>query len=407
MTAAKQEHWKKRTIIFLISQSVTLFGSTLVQMAIIWYVTLNTSSGVWVAAFSVGSYLPEFLVSFWGGVWADRYDRKRLIMGADFVIAMVTLAMILLMSRISEERLLLVALLVMSAIRSLGAGVQTPAVNAVIPQFVPDGQRMRFNGINAAMQAAVRFAAPAVAGALMTVYTLREGLSVDILTAVLGIGILFFVRIPFQKKVKTGTSMMAELKEGILYAFSDRQIGRLLTVYGLFVFLSVPAGFLAGLFVSRVHGDTYGYLTLAELAGFAGMMIGGLLMSIRGVFRNRKAALLWGLTAFGAMAAGMGMAANFLLYLVLMLLYGVALTVVQTAITTLLQEKAEASMQGRVFGLLGSMYSGFLPAGMAIFGTLADRVPLQWIMAGSGMMLIAAAVWGDRKHAKVEESDSA
>src|SRR5699024_2751873 len=120
-----------------------LFGSTLVQMAIVWYVTLNTSSGVWVAAFSVCSYLPEFMISFLGGVWADRYHRKKLIIGADFIIAMVTLAMMLLMPYISNQTILLWALLIMSILRSLGAGIQTPAVNAVIPQLVPADQLMR------------------------------------------------------------------------------------------------------------------------------------------------------------------------------------------------------------------------------------------------------------------------
>ena len=67
------------------------------------------------------------------------------------------------------------------------------------------------------------------------------------------------------------------------------------------------------------------------------------------------------------------------------------MTMVQTAITTLMQEKTEVSMQGRVFGLLGSMYSGFLPVGMAIFGPLADLIPLQWIMVGSGVALILIA----------------
>lgn len=68
--------------------------------------------------------------------------------------------------------------------------------------------------------------------------------------------------------------------------------------------------------------------------------------------------------------------------------YGVALTIVQTAITTMLQEKAIPSMQGRVFGLFSTTYAGFLPVGMAIFGPLADMVPLQWIIIGTGIALI-------------------
>lgn len=392
MHTTTQDRWKIRAILFFISQSITLFGSTLVQMAIVWYVTLNTSSGVWVAAFSVCSYLPEFIISFLGGVWADRYHRKKLIIGADFTIAMVTLAMMLLMPYISNQTILLWALLIMSILRSLGAGIQTPAVNAVIPQLVPADQLMRFNGINATMQSIVRFAAPAAAGVILTIGTLRSTLSIDILTAVLGIGLLSCIFISYERKEKEEAPVLADLKTGISYAFSDKLIGRLLIIYGLFVFLCVPAGYLAGLLVSRVYGDTYGYLTLVELVGFAGMMVGGLLMSTWGGFKNRKATLLLGLDIFGIVAILMGMSTNFIFYLILMTIYGVALTTVQTAITTLLQEKTDIAMQGRVFGLLGSMYSGCMPIGMAIFGPLADVIPLQWIMIASGIALIVIAM---------------
>lgn len=391
MKNKRQTNWKGRTILFLISQCITLFGSTLVQMAIVWYVTLNTSSGAWVAAFSVCSYLPQFLVSFLGGVWADRYNRKKLIIGADTAIAAVTLVMMLAMPYITEESLLLGGLLVMSMIRSIGAGIQTPAVNAVLPQLVPEDQLMRFNGINATMQSLVQFAAPAAAGVLLTISTLRSTLMIDVVTALLGVGLLSTVMIPKQERTEVPASVFADMKIGVRYAFSDYLIGSLLIVYGLFVFLCVPAGFLAGLLVSRVYGDTYWYLTAVELVGFAGMMVGGLLMSTWGGFQSRVKTLLVGLAAFGAMAIGMGLSKNFILYLALMALYGVALTTVQTATTTLIQENAETSMQGRMFGLLGSIYSGFMPIGMAIFGPLADRIQLQWIMIASGVALIGIA----------------
>lgn len=391
MHTTTQDKWKSRAILFFISQSITLFGSTLVQMAIIWYVTLHTSSGIWVAAFSVCSYLPEFLVSFFGGVWADRYHRKRLIIAADLIIAIVTFSMMLLMPYIVNPIILIWALLIMSILRSLGAGVQTPAVNAVIPQLVPADQLMRFNGINAAMQSAVRFAAPGAAGVILTFYSLRRTLSIDVLTAALGIGVLSYIIIPYEHKQNEETPILADLKSGISYAFSDKLIGRLLILYGLFVFLCVPAGFLAGLLVSRVYGDTYGFLTLVELVGFAGMILGGFLMSTWGGFENRKETLLFGLAILGAMAILMGLSTNFIFYLTLMTLYGVALTIVQTAVTTLLQEKADTAMQGRVFGLLSSMYSGCMPIGMAIFGPLADVIPLPWMIIASGIALIAIA----------------
>ena len=389
----KQTNWKSQAMLFLISQCITLFGSTLVQMAIVWYVTIQTSSGVWVAAFTVCSYLPQFLISFVAGVWADRHSRKKLIIGADSLIALVTFLMVLVIPHITDKTVVLGGLLVMSVIRSFGAGIQTPAVNAVIPQLVPEDQIMRFNGINATMQSVVQFAAPAAAGVLLTINTLSSTLIIDTATAIVGIGLLSAVIVPKQAIQNKETSVFIDMKIGIKYTLSDKLIGKVLTVYGLFIFLCVPAGFLSQLFVSRVYGETYWYLTAVELAGFIGMVAGGILMSIWGGFKSRVTTMSVGLIAFGSLAIGMGLSKQFALYLTLMIIYGVAITMVQTATTTLIQEKAEMSMQGRVFGLLGAMYSGFLPVGMAIFGPMADEISLQWIMIGSGIALIALSIF--------------
>ena len=392
MDDTQRTGWQKRILLFLTSQCITLFGSTLVQMALIWYVTMHTSSGVWVAAFTVGSYLPQFLISFIGGVWADRYHRKKLIIGADMLIAFATFIMVLAIPHISSEPALLGGLLVMSVVRSFGAGIQTPAVNAVIPQLVPAQQLMRYNGINATMQSVVNFAAPAAAGAVFAVSTLRTTLMIDIVTAVLGTGLLSCLVLPKQDTSFEKSGVLSDMKIGVRYAFSDRGIGKLLIIYGLFTFFCVPAGYLAGLLVRRIFGDTYWYLTAVEVVGFAGMMAGGVAMSTWGGFRSREKTLAAGLLAFGSFAIGMGFSKNFILYLGLMAFYGVALTMVQTAITTMLHEITDTSMQGRVFGLLGTMYAGFLPLGMAVFGPLADILPLQWIMIGSGIALILIAV---------------
>ena len=64
MNRTQKEEWKGRTLLFFTSQCVTLFGSTLVQMAVVWYATLETSSGLWVSAFSICSYLPQFCFRF-------------------------------------------------------------------------------------------------------------------------------------------------------------------------------------------------------------------------------------------------------------------------------------------------------------------------------------------------------
>ena len=388
MNDTQHSGWQKRILLFLTSQCITLFGSTLVQMSLVWYATMQTSSGTWVATFTVCSYLPQFLISFLGGVWADRYHRKKLIIGADLLIAVATFIMVLAIPQISSESTLLGGLLVMSIIRSLGAGIQMPAVNAVIPQLVPEDQLMRYNGIYVTMQSIVNFVAPAAAGVFFTISTLRMTLMIDIITAVLGTGLLSCLTLPKQNTSVEKASAVSDMELGMKYAFSDRLIGKLLIIYGLFTFFCVPAGYLAGLLVLRVFGDTYWHLTAVEVVGFLGMMAGGVIMSTWSGVKNRGKTLAGGLFVFGSLAIGMGISNNFILYLALMVCYGIALTVVQTVITTILQEKTDICMQGRVFGLLGTMYAGFLPIGMAMFGPLADILPLQWIMIGSGIALM-------------------
>ena len=388
-----QNNWTRKTVLFLVSQCITLFGSMIVQMSVIWYVTLKTSSGGWVAAFTICSYLPQFLISFFAGVWADRYSRKKLIVLSDVVITVATAIMFFVMPVISSDFILLSALLAMSIIRSIGAGVQTPAVNAVIPHLVPEEYLMRYNGINATMQSIVQFAAPAVAGTVLSIGTFRSTLFIDILTALVGIGLLSCVLLPKQEASNENVSVFSEIKAGIRYSFSDKLIGKILIVYGLYILLCVPAGFMAALLVSRVYGDVYWYLTALELVGFAGMALGGVLMGVWGGFKSRIKTFALGLFGLSLMTIGMGVSPYFILYLVLMFVYSIALTMIQTATTTIIQEKADSSMQGRVFGLMGAMYSGFLPVGMAIFGPLADVMPLQWIIVGSGIALVFVMIY--------------
>lgn len=127
---------------------------------------------------------------------------------------------------------------------------------------------MRFNGVNATMQAAVQFAAPAAAGILLSAGNAarrsRGGRSDS--------GSRHRPPVPRtdsrHKATPGDASAFADLKTGISYSLSEPLIGTLLLLYGLFIFLCVPAGFLAQLLVSRIYGDAYWYLTAVELAGF-------------------------------------------------------------------------------------------------------------------------------------------
>jgi DHA3 family macrolide efflux protein-like MFS transporter len=317
-----------------------------------------------------------------------------LIILADFAIAVSTLVLILLIPHIGNDNAVFIALLAASVIRSLGAGIQTPAVSSMIPSLVPEEYLMKFNGINATVQSVVQFAAPAAAGAILSFSTLPFTLMIDVATAIVGIGILSALTIPKQSRanIDNSESVFKEMIKGMKYAFSDSYLGKLLIIFGIFIFLAVPAGFLAVLFVSREYNDSYVYLSIVEIVGFAGMAAGGVLIGIWGGFKKNIMTLIVGIIAFGVLGIGMGLINSFIVYLVLMVIYGIALTMVQTSIMTIIQQKSEESMQGKVFGFQNAMYSGCLPIGMVVFGPLADVMPLRLLMIITGILMIIMAV---------------
>lgn len=399
--------WKKRTILFLTSQAITTFGSAIVQMAIIWFVTIKTSSGVWVSTLSICSFVPQMIISFFAGVWADRYNRKYLIIVADSVIAVSTLTLACLMPHLSNESTLLVAILVISAIRSLGSGVQSPAVGAMIPQLVPEEHLMRFNGINATLQSIIQFTSPAVAAAILSIGAIRSVLFLDVSTAVVGIGLLAGIALPHleKKTITAHSSIFSEIKEGVVYAFSNRFIAKLLLIFGAFIFLSVPSGFLSALLVTRTFGEKYLLLTILEMVGFVGMTAGGLLMGTWGGFKNRKKTLLAGLAMYACFAISAGLVRNYVVFVVVMFFMSIAIPVVQTAVTTLIQEKVQADVQGRVFSLLNIAFSGFLPIGMAVFGPAADRFSVQALMIVTGVLLFIFTLLLRINHSFYKQND--
>ncbi|MEA4849596.1 MAG: MFS transporter, partial [Clostridiaceae bacterium] len=186
--------WEKDIILFITSQTISLLGSSLVQYAIMWYITLNTKSGTMMTISIIFSFLPTLFLSPFSGVWADRYDRKMIIILADLFIAVTTLLMaVLFMLGYGSIELLFI----MSALRAVGTGIQTPAVGAFIPQIVPEDKLTKVNGANGSIQAVITLVSPMLSGALLTMSTLKAIFFIDVFTAAIAVfTLLLFLKVP-------------------------------------------------------------------------------------------------------------------------------------------------------------------------------------------------------------------
>jgi len=382
--------WRRKVSAFLFGQGISLFGSQIVQMAIIWYVTLETSSGIWVTVLTLAAFLPQMIMSLFAGVWADRYNRKRIIIISDTIIATTTLLLALFMMTGNMGKDSLAAILIVSIIRSLGSGIQTPTVNAMLPQLVPEDGLMRVNSINGSVQSVVQFVSPIAAGAIMAIGPIYNIMFIDVVTAIIGISILAVIKIPKHQPIERSekTSVFTEMKEGFMFTWNHRFLRKLLMSYGIYIFLCVPSGFLTALMIERTFGKNVLFLTINEAVGFAGALVGGLLLGATGGFKNRNTTFFLGMLLYGIASLAVGFTSVFWLFAVLMFFIGLTIPAVQTAVFTLVQEKAEPSMMGRVFSLANVMFTGFMPLGMAIFGPLADVVRIQTMVIICAVFII-------------------
>lgn len=381
------KYWEKNIILFLVSQTISLFGSSLVQYAIMWHITLETQSGIMMTIAIICGFLPTFFISPFAGVWADRYNRKRLIMLADSFIALATLILAILFYRGYNALWLL---FVVSAIRALGSGIQMPAIGAFIPQLVSEDKLTKVNATNGSIQALVMLVSPMLSGALLTIATIETIFFIDVITALIAVLVLLlFLHAPVHAKAinKATSSYFTDLREGFKYINNHAYVKRFFVFCAFFFLLVAPVAFLTPLQVTRSFGNDIWRLTAIEIVFSLGMMLGGITMASWGGFRNKVHTMTLASLVIGACTFVLGVVPIFGIYLFFMGLSGVAIPLFNTPSTVLLQEKVEEDFLGRVFGVLGMISSTMMPLGMLVFGPLADLIKIEWLLIGTGLLM--------------------
>lgn len=395
--ASPGRSWIRKTVMFLAGQSVSLFGSSLVQYAIIWYITLETQSGTMIMLSSLCGFAPQIAITLFAGVWADRFDRKRIIILADTLIAVATLVLAMLFLLGHGQLWMLLAA---SAVRSFGAGLQQPAVGAFIPQIVPQEKLMRVAGINGTIQSAILLLSPVVSGALFALSRLEYIFFIDVGTAAIAITIMVLLKVPPHKKAMEAPTggYFDDLKAGFAYIRCHSFVKSLLVFFAMFSFLIVPAAFLTPLMVARTFGPEVWRLTVIEILFSGGMTAGGLIVAVWGGFKERATTIAVTCVLFGALSLVLGLFVYFWFFLAVMLLMGLLIPFFNTASMVMLQERVENDYQGRVFSFVNIVMVSSMPIGTMVFGPIADRVNIELLMivSGAATMLLGVWAWFDK-----------
>ena len=390
-TSQDMPGWKRRVTVFLVGQTITTFGSFLVQYAIMWHLTLTTKSGLVLALAAIFGFLPQAIVSIFAGVWADRVNRKMMIIVSDSVIALATLILAVFMMSGVEDLWLIFLIM---AVRSIGAGVQMPAISALVPQIVPTDKLLTVNGINSSISSSLQLLAPVAAAGVYSTMSLSAILFIDVVTAVIGLSLLATVAVPTLARVASEDkpSYFADLKEGMAYIFSNQLVRWVMAIFAIIFLLIVAPSNLSPLMIARTFGGEVWMLTVLELSFGVGMLIGGALIAVFAKKIDRIGMIIGSSILFGILATAMGFTTNLIVFFALFFVVGIAVPAFSTSAMTLLQETVEPERQGRVFGFLGIVMAVAMPLGMSILGPLADVVSVEILLIVTGIATVVIAV---------------
>lgn len=333
-------------------------------------------------------FVPQIFLSPFSGVWADRLDRKKLIVIADSSIAIVSMIVAFLFAFGYRQ---IWILLVVSALRSLGAAIHSPAVSAAYPQMVPTDKLMQVHGITSGIQSASMIVAPIVAGTLLTFLPIEVIFSVDFFTALFAVlTVLLWVTIPKPAKlIKEGKiDYLADMKMGLKYIREHSFLVPFFILCCAVWFFISPVSFLTPLQVVRTYGEEVWRLSALEIAFSVGMTFGGLLVGAIGGFKNRVVTMGTSLVLISILSIGLGVIENFPIYLGILATMGLVIPFYNTPATVMLQEKVDPEYMGRVFSVMGMLSGSVMPIGMLLFGPLGDVVEIRWILIVCGMILV-------------------
>lgn len=392
-------HWKSQIATFMISQTVSLLGSMLVMYSILWHITLSTQSGTMMTIYVLCTFIPAILIMPFAGVWADRLNRKKLMILADLGIASVTFIIAILFFLDLQH---LWIIFIVSIVRAIGQSIHQPAVAAVYPQIVPKDKLVKIQGIAQGIQSTSMVVMPLLAGLLLATIPLEWIMMIDVFTAGIAVFILIrYVRLPKHQAEISGEKIdyFGDIKSGIKYAFTHKFVLAILIFGFIFMLMVAAPSFLTYLQVARVFGPEPWRLSVLEAVFGVGMLIGSFLISSWGGFKNRLVTFFLAYMATGFGAIGLGLPFNFTFYIALWGIVGLFIAISNPILVGLMQEKVDPLYIGRVFSVFGLINTISMPLGMLFFGPLSDVVDVSMIIlfSGVGMVLVATLPLFNRK----------
>ncbi|KAF1306030.1 MFS transporter [Enterococcus saccharolyticus] len=384
-------HWRQNFYFFLGGQFLSGLTSMVVQYSIIWYLTKATNSATVLSYATILGMLPMVLLSPFIGGLVDRWNKKKLLIVTDSIVALFAIMLSLVGTIVGEFPLWFVFVSLLA--RSVAQTFQMPTIQSILPTIVPEEELTRANGQLGMIQSANFIVAPALGAFLFAIVPINLLILLDVLGAVLGIGLLFFVTIPFVKMTGEAVHFLEDTKFGLQKLIQNRGLWLITLIGSAFTLIFMPAASMYPLMTMEYFGRSVGDAGLIEVIYAGGMLLGGTIIGMFGKWKNRMQPIL---LAYLVMGVTIGLSGTlpttnkgFIWFIILNALAGFATPYFNTLLMAMIQQSYEPQHLGRILGVLNSLMSITGPVGLIFAGPLADKIGVEkmFVIAGVGTLI--------------------
>jgi MFS family permease len=354
-------------------QVISLSGTWMQTIALSWLVYRLTGSAAALGMVSFAGSLPILLFTYFGGMIADRYDRKRILVTTQ-ICAMLEAAVL---TTLAFTGLVNVTwLVVLAAIRGTITAIELPARQSFIPDLVGKDQLHNAIGINSAIWNTSRTLGPALAGVLIGVFGETICFAFNTVSYIAALASLYFITIqPREKETEAEKKANArDAGRSVLSILMGPELKYILILSACTSIFGFQYGVLLPVVVDKVLGgaaSTLGFLSAA--AGF-GALLGSLALANRGNSKFLRRAIGFACLVLAFAIALIGYSSVMLISFIAVALAGATLSFQLSGGNSVVQSSVSPSMRGRVMGVYSTFMLGFAPFAAMMAGWMADTI---------------------------------
>ena len=380
-------HWRKPFFTLYVGQAFSLLSSSAVQFAIVWWITIKTGSAISLTIASVVGLLPQVILGPFAGVIIDRYKRKSVMIMADLGVAVSSLALgiSLFVGKPSMTFIYIILFL-----RALGETFHKPALQAAIPQLVPQEELTRAGGLGQLVSALSSMAGPMLGALLINTIPLQYVMLLDIGGAFLAVLALAKVAVPNHAgQTATRTGILKEMNEGFQAIRDNKALIRATIPVFLTSMVFMPLGSLLPLMVKQyfLGGALHGGIVQTLFS--IGMLMSALVIGVSGGSKRPFAMISLSSFILGAcsLAGGLLPPGAFWAFCIVVFVIGTTGMMGNIPYMAYIQKSVPPEKLGKVISTITSVISLGIPLGMLAAGPIAEQVGVGNWMIGAGTLL--------------------